>query len=241
MFSGLYTFGVEIKGDVLQNLSTVTTWESYVLRAIFLLVMLTHTPFVFFIGKESVLCLAVLIYQRFQTKEDVEDPQPEFIETDNNMDKLLTSSRTKAKSLTNRSRRSVKVNDTLSVHSIDVTISMALPFSRKTIVVEQMDASTVGNHHNNENAAAHLLLPNSIYYPVTLILFFMVVGTACVINDVESVIKYIGSLGNSILNFLIPGICYFIIMRKYEKEKTASWKLWSALGLAIYGGSLALL
>ena len=92
-----------------------------------------------------------------------------------------------------------------------------------------------------ENAAAHELLPNSIYYPVTIISFALVVGSACFIKDVEIVVKFAGSLGNAILNYLIPGSTYYLIMRKYEREKTPKWKLYSALFLAIYAGVLALI
>lgn len=56
----------------------------------------------------------------------------------------------------------------------------------------------------------------------------------------EIVIKFVGSLGNAILNFLIPGITYFLIMRKYEPE-TSKFKLYAALTLAIYAGVLALI
>jgi len=72
MFSGLYTFGTSIQGDVLDSLGDISSWESFVLRSIFALIMLTHTPFVFFIGKESVLCLAVLIHLRLKNKQ-IED------------------------------------------------------------------------------------------------------------------------------------------------------------------------
>lgn len=74
MFSGLYAFGIKIQGDALANLSTVYSWESYIIRGIFLLILLTHTPFTFFIGKESVLCLVVLIYSKFKS-EKVEETE----------------------------------------------------------------------------------------------------------------------------------------------------------------------
>ena len=229
MFSGLYAFGVKIEGDVLQNLAHVFSWESYVLRSIFLLIMVTHTPFTFFIGKESVLCIAVLVYSSFVKPEDpMEEPILENYQED---DKQSTVSRsTKDKKRRRSSARNSKlvslrsmhrVNDThnFSFSNVDATFSMALPFYKKSMKTIEFEGTE--EDHELDNAPAHMLLPNSVYYPVTLILFGAVVGTACIISDVESVIKYIGSLGNSILNFLIPGICYFIIMRKYEREQTS--------------------
>lgn len=67
----LYSFGDQIQGDVLGNVEDVRTWESYTLRAIFLVVMATHTPFVLFIGKESVLAIVALLYIRGKREEDL--------------------------------------------------------------------------------------------------------------------------------------------------------------------------
>lgn len=87
MFTGLYSFGTSIKGDVLESLRYINSWESFVLRTIFLLIMLTHTPFVFFIGKESVLCLAVLIYHKFKKHDtDVGDDEEPLLENQNTGD-----------------------------------------------------------------------------------------------------------------------------------------------------------
>lgn len=255
MFSGLYTFGTQTDGDVMNNIAGVKSWESYVLRSIFLLIMITHTPFTFFIGKESVLSLAVLIYSSFvksrsNSRLDIEEPIIEEMgEAEEGLIKTADSLHpAQSKSRVRRSKLNVlrsmhfsedRPENLASVRSSEICISMAIPFSRRTLKTTEV-ASTV-EEHEIQNLPAHALLPNSVYYPVTIILFAGVVGTACIIKDVESVIKYIGSLGNSILNFLIPGICYFIIMRKYERKNTSNLKLFSALGLAIYGGVLALL
>ena len=241
MFSGLYTFGTSIQGDVLDSLGDISSWESFVLRSIFALIMLTHTPFVFFIGKESVLCLAVLIHLRFKNKqiEDEdwdEEPLLENPDFDINQDLKRKRSKSERKSMRQSMSRK-RINDTVSRKNIETSISLAIPFykrSMKSIVVDEDDQQM-------SNAPAYTLLPNKIYYPVTIGLFVMVVGSAWVIKDVESVIKYIGSLGNSILNFLIPGVCYFIIMGRYEEEKTSAFKRYCALGLAIYGGTLAII
>ena len=65
MFVSMYSFGIQVKGDVLLNVEEVDEWESYLLRAIFLLVMATHTPFIYFIGKESLLAICGLFYRRY--------------------------------------------------------------------------------------------------------------------------------------------------------------------------------
>lgn len=67
----LYSFGINIHGDVLENVEEVRLWESYVLRAIFLVVLATHTPFVLFIGKESVLAIVALIFFSGKREENL--------------------------------------------------------------------------------------------------------------------------------------------------------------------------
>eukprot|EP00344_Euplotes_crassus_P003828 CAMPEP_0197010966 /NCGR_PEP_ID=MMETSP1380-20130617/56568_1 /TAXON_ID=5936 /ORGANISM="Euplotes crassus, Strain CT5" /LENGTH=213 /DNA_ID=CAMNT_0042433281 /DNA_START=924 /DNA_END=1565 /DNA_ORIENTATION=- len=213
--------------------------------------MVTHTPFTFFLGKESVLCLAVLVYTAFKKEEKDDDKYTRMVdeteEADSTQEKCLKEDINKSRSDMNeevRSRSRSKADNELDEKLLqgmneDAKRSLAMSFARKS----HGDLPRNGNENelDFENAAAHELLPDSIYYPTTLILFAIVVGSACIIKDVEIVIKFVGSLGNAILNFLIPGITYFLIMRKYEPEKTSNLKLYSALFLAIYSGVLALI
>jgi hypothetical protein len=67
-------------------------------------------------------------------------------------------------------------------------------------------------------------------------MYAMVVLAGCLIEDVEIVIKFVGSLANSMLNFTLPGIYYFVIMRKYKALKPGhGWKAWLALLFGLYG------
>ena len=50
MFVSLYSFGSDVDGDVLNNLRDINHWEAYILRGIFLLVITTHTPFIFLLA-----------------------------------------------------------------------------------------------------------------------------------------------------------------------------------------------
>lgn len=178
MFSGLYAFGTSIEGDVLINVSELERWESYVLRVIFLLIMVTHTPFVFFIGKESVLGIAVLIYQKYTRRDepqlinqDFED-EPLLEEPDFPNKKIIVPKRN-WKSMGDKRKKSIQyINDTRSMNSIELTISRAIPYSHKSTRVMNDDEKF------EKNRAAHLILPNKIYYPVSLGLFIMVVGSS---------------------------------------------------------------
>ena len=59
------------------------------------------------------------------------------------------------------------------------------------------------------------------------------------IEDVEIVIKFIGSLANATLNFTFPGLFYLIIMIKHRQDK-ACWKLMLALLLCLYGAIMGI-
>ena len=252
MFTGLYNFGAKIEGNLLDSVSKLDYWESYVMRIIFLFIMITHTPFTFFLGKESALLLAVLVYTALKKKE--ENGQYDQIQDENSQDSDsytdksglvdINEGHTKLNirnsSIRNRSKSyGVFVVDELVQRCSESQMSLAIPFSKRSMRFTEVDENTP--NLDFENAAAHELLPDSIYYTVTIILFSAVVATACMINDVEIVIKFVGSLGNATLNFFIPGITYFLILRKNKGEKTPAWKLYCALLLAIYSGCLALI
>lgn len=173
MFVSLYTFGIHIKGDVLQNVEEVTAWESYILRAIFLLVMSTHTPFIFFIGKESLLALIALCWANKKTEQDLQDSQYLFEDKDSEplipKDPLHKSHYVNAKAT-----RHLNLSNRIISNSVDYNISLAIPFyskSVKTIVIDH--AKSVKDVH-----AAHDMLPNYIYYIVTLGLYAGVVVAA---------------------------------------------------------------
>lgn len=52
-----YMFGVLTQGNVLLNFDGITNGFSYTLRVCFTVVICVHTPFVLFVGKESLLAI----------------------------------------------------------------------------------------------------------------------------------------------------------------------------------------
>lgn len=183
MFTGLYNFGTHIEGDVLINVSRLSAWESYVIRTIFLLIMVTHTPFTFFLGKESVLCLAVLIYTATKKEEKdekyskmLDEDQPE--ENQKGVKREINTSNSQIEALSNEGRSKSYAEEEIDEKLLkgmtpEANMSLAIPFSRKS------QKTAVGEHDLDfENAAAHELLPDSIYYPTTILLFMVVVGSA---------------------------------------------------------------
>ena len=227
MFVSLYSFGNEVEGDVLENVSELTKWESYVLRIIFLLVISTHTPFIFFIGKESVLALFALLFLR--SKNESIDT---FVDLDTAKSHEVERLISKHQSVDHHQlTRRLDKSRMIAGSSVDYNISMALPFQSQAF-----DKLDVGDDANQESRmAAHEILPNYLYYPITIILYVAVVGSACVIKDIDIVIGFVGSLGNSMIGLTWPGTFYFIIMTRYQPSGYNRFQVVAALMLAIYG------
>ena len=164
MFVTLYSFGSDINGDVLNNLHDVSHWESYVLRAIFLLVISTHTPFIFFIGKESVLAIVALIV--LPNKKDPLMETYDYEEEDNedthNQSKAIKSAKSQPFKHMDYSKRVIS-------SSVDYNITLALPFYNKSIKTLVVPSSYENTY------SVHDVIPNWLYYSVTLPTYAIVI------------------------------------------------------------------
>lgn len=57
-FFGVYLYGSSVERDIFRNVAEGDiTWQSYVLRFAFLIVLAAHIPFIFFAGKECFLMI----------------------------------------------------------------------------------------------------------------------------------------------------------------------------------------
>ena len=288
MLVSIYSFGSKIEGDVLVNVEEVEEWESFVLRVIFLLVMSTHTPFIFFIGKESLLALLGLLYRKYtkwlkrrkrakrraQRKAKAKqnnsqgtsinanrqstDLRGSLVATETNQNYKIISN-----SIINGSfERTLSVssegsdsdgsdidsdsgeqseNEIIIMNSVDKNMSSAIGFTSNNADDDLVDSDDYEAETKQQKAiGAEDILPTWIYYTVTLLLYGFVVFSSCFINDVESVIKFIGSLANSTLNYTLPGIYYFLILKRNKSFETPKWKLCIGLFLAIYGFTMGI-
>lgn len=257
MFVSVYSFGIHIKGDVLLNVEEVEEWESYVLRAIFLLVISTHTPFIFFVGKESVLTVFELLYRRHiknnrkkrkeerRRKRKARRAAKEKAIREGNMG-YHTSLNTNLISRSDSDFKIIKSNglnnsfDSRSSDSSDsedsdvgsefsyqseteigIMDSLENKFEKAIAPSSQPENNDDLDHESDEDRRKALKaqrLGNKGYLSITLALYALVIFMSCVIDDVEIVIKFIGSMANSILNFVLPGIYYYIIMGRENKK-----------------------
>ena len=128
--------------------------------------------------------------------------------------------------------RHLNMSQRIISNSVDYNISTAIPFYSKSIKTFTVSFRGRGN---KEAHCAHDFLPNWIYYSVTLGLYGAIITASCLIKEVEIVIKFIGSLANSTLNFTFPGIFFFVIMTRAKHVKTSKIDLISAVLLAVYG------
>jgi amino acid permease len=68
-FIAIYMFGSAIQSDILQNVGLEGgTWEAYVLRVAFIIVVACHIPFIFFAGKESFLIIIEELTRKLVSK-----------------------------------------------------------------------------------------------------------------------------------------------------------------------------
>lgn len=163
MFVTLYSFGSDIDGDALNNLQDVSHWESYVLRGIFLLVISTHTPFIFFIGKESVLAIVALIVlpNKKDNLMETYDYEDEHEDTHNHS-KGMKSAKSQPFRHMNYSRRVIS-------SSVDYNISLAIPFYNKSLKTLIVPSSYENTH------SVHDIIPDWLYYSVTLPTYAIVI------------------------------------------------------------------
>jgi len=56
-FIVIYMFGSKVQSDFFTNLDGSVSWEAYVVKIAFMIVICCHIPFMFFCAKESFLCM----------------------------------------------------------------------------------------------------------------------------------------------------------------------------------------
>ena len=224
-FIGLYSFGVQIKGNCLDNVTDLDVWQAYIMRVTFLIVISWQTPFIFFVGKESLLEMIALIYTQmgyYQKHEDEDDDQL-IRQLEGQNEQFLDNY---GKSL------SIKNSNVLERYTSDCSASMPIAYKGN----KQIKSMVMSYKDEGEYKSLADNLPSYIWYIATIWLYAVVVTTACLTHEVKLIIDFVGSLGTSIIDYSLPGIYYFVIMRKYKALGPGqAWEAWFALIFGIYG------
>ncbi|CAI2365066.1 unnamed protein product [Moneuplotes crassus] len=244
IFVSLYSFGNQIQGNVLVNIGNVKSWEPYVIRILFLFVVINHLPFVFMIGKESLLAIIALFSIRGETQKEINSS----VIIDENQGEINVQNRTsdrqalffsfddegESNTFSNATtcQRKMGAFDQLISNGVDKSVSMALPFSKKEREEVTITGPLADQEINFETGSD--FLRNLVYYSVTIFFYACLVFAAYIIKDVEVVLSFVGSISFSFLNFTIPGLFYFIIMRKHQVNNS-KLSLSLALLLSLYG------
>uniref|UniRef100_A0A7S3KD13 Amino acid transporter transmembrane domain-containing protein n=1 Tax=Euplotes crassus TaxID=5936 RepID=A0A7S3KD13_EUPCR len=272
MFVSLYTFGINVHGDVLENVEEIEAWESYVLRGVFMILMATHLPFIFFVGKDSLLAIIALLVVKGDIEKEIikniandedygrQTKQAYVEQKQKKKDKKKKKNKKKDKKghkealiddNSSEGRVSYQINreSTLSSVSSDhVTLEQPKITNYTGIVPtyeennqEERSESIISYEDAEQNVSVGVdQLPKWVYYTVTLLSYGAVVAASSFITDAEIVLKFIGSVANALLNFTLPGLFYFVIMRRYNVVKKR-WKIYLALALAIYGALMGII
>jgi hypothetical protein len=217
----IYSFGNNTDGNVMNNICLIPSWDSYVLRSFFLVVIATHTPFIMFVGKEALLTL--IAQMTINT-----DPQSMLKNPDGS-----------------ESIQSVHARETqkLIVNNVDARISHAVMPYLASVFSEKMK-STVHKESTilppNNNGVADLIKP-WIYYTSTLILYGLNIIGAIWINSTEDISGFIGSISCSLLNFFLPGVFFLVAARKNAGFNPPMWKKTIALCFSLYGITMGLM
>ena len=239
IFLSAYSFGNEIKSDMLINVSAIDRWESYIMRGVFLIVVIIHTPFFFFIVKEALLCLVWMVYEPLtqgkQSKNGkhkygkILDDVNENANDHNNAinegsalnqpgdDNSIIDDETKQGLVDpNNNEELLNVNDKLEpLESVHKTISGALV-----------------SDNNGQNVED--LLPDWIYYSSTIFLFLVISVASCFIEDVGRVIGLVGSFTSLLLYYAFPALFYYVILSRSDSHGTPKWQLYFALFMSVF-------
>ena len=78
-------------------------------------------------------------------------------------------------------------------------------------------------------------MPFWVYLTATLVLLFINIFVAIVVQDVEIILSFIGSVAKSIINFLLPGLFYLITASKSPKLNPSRWKKALTVAYSGYG------
>ena len=132
--------------------------------------------------------MAVLLYQATLKRKKrgyssiQEEPEIDGLNMTNSKDLLGTEESKKVINRKNRRFQSMRLfnessgEERMTIRGTEPCMSMARPFSKRTL--RYINEESNKGEFAGGGAAAHTLLPNSIYYPCTIILFALVVGSA---------------------------------------------------------------
>ncbi|CAI2364504.1 unnamed protein product [Moneuplotes crassus] len=248
IFVSVTAFGDKICKDILNNLDRnhdSHPWQGILLKSVYTIVLVGHFPFVFLMANKSLLGIIALFCIRGETQNGTENIESgENFQNSHIRNRLVPTERVQLLSAENEQQYEAdqlhkiasQKQDYVELNHTDesvIEIENSTPsdtnheFGSSSLIQFQFEEDT-----NEETVSSKLR--RFIYYSMTFGLYLAIVLSACLIRNVEFVIRLAGSIGYSFLNFTFPGLFYFVIMRRHGVNNSW-WQLVPALALCIYG------
>ncbi|CAI2364723.1 unnamed protein product [Moneuplotes crassus] len=248
IFASLPTFGEEICRDVLHNLHSDGnrhSWQGILLKSLYIVILIGHFPYVFLMANKSLLGIIALLCIRGETQNETENIESgESFQNPHVRSRLVPTERVQLLSAENNQQYEAGQLHKLAAKTQDYD---ELNHTDESMIEIENSKPSDTNLEFGSNSLIQVLSAEDtnvetvssswrrlIYYSVTISLYLVIVLSACFIHNVESVIRLVGSIGNSFLNFTFPGLFYFVIMRRHGVNNSW-WQLGLALTLCIYG------
>ncbi|CAI2365580.1 unnamed protein product [Moneuplotes crassus] len=246
-FAALYIFKDSIHPNIIENFESKEngeSWEGYTLTALYMIFVCFHFPSIFMIGKDSLLTIVALVCLRGETQQRIE--QSLSFDESKDLHKINTREVGEEKigllvedqwneneSYINKSSFKTQIYNEQSL------IDQCKNQHRETKSFKKERSFSTSLHDPLDICKANIETSSDrrrkmIYYSVTIFLFLLTVGLSLLIRDSEIVVQYLGIVGCSLLNYIFPGLFYFVIMRKHRVNNRL-WQLTLAFALIVYG------
>lgn len=244
---GVFMFGSELDSSILDNIGEVTNpvsgrgfWETYIEQSAFMLVLMCHVPFIFFSGKEGLLIIidewrrksiSSALWHKLQTNDHF-SMRPEAQEVPNpdlpipgDSDKIAFASIAEKDGsiedmgVADNDKDSVDLDDAKSPQDSKIR------FSNNSMMKSNMRQSRMTSRllmsHMSAAVAQRLAykeMSNTIYYPVTILFYAVIVFLGILIQDIEIIFNFVGAISVSCVAFLVPGYFYLVACEKFPLQ-----------------------
>ena len=64
-----------------------------------------------------------------------------------------------------------------------------------------------------------------LFYLFTFILYAVAIGVAIAVDDIEDVFNIVGAVASNAISFIFPGLFYFVMIKRKNKEKNVKYYL----------------
>lgn len=222
-FIGIAHFGSIINQNVLHNMAAEKEhWESYLLRFVFLVVLICHVPFIFFVSKESML----IIIDEYQRKTISKALTVKIREYDGMHLRTQTNADSLGENDIINNISDLKISK-MKIHSVGMHSMMnpKEPLLKNDTTLNQSCTTS------KRSAMAYKEMPYWVYFTSTTLCYGILMLGSIYITDIGLIFEFISAISGSCLAFIFPGWFYLLAERKYasiaQKKKNKNIRIQS--------------